>query len=66
MSDRQDDIIARVGTLSEDEALILSLYFGEDGNTPLTIAEIAQKLSRPEDQVARIKHRAINKIVRQH
>lgn len=54
-----DDMEKALGMLSEREKLILSLYFGLNGEEPLTLEEIGKKLHLTRERIRQIKEKAI-------
>ena len=54
-----DDMEKALGTLSERERLILSMYFGISGEEPLTLEEIGKVLGLTRERIRQIKEKAI-------
>ena len=54
-----DDMEKALDTLSDREKLILSLYFGLNGEEPLTLEEIGKKLALTRERIRQIKEKAI-------
>jgi RNA polymerase primary sigma factor len=54
-----DDMERALDTLSDREKLILSLYFGLNGEDPLTLEEIGKKLELTRERIRQIKEKAI-------
>ncbi len=54
-----DDMEKALGTLSERERLILSMYFGINGEEPLTLEEIGKELGLTRERIRQIKEKAI-------
>ena len=54
-----DDMEKALGTLSERERLILSMYFGISGEEPLTLEEIGKELGLTRERIRQIKEKAI-------
>ena len=54
-----DDMEKALDTLSDREKLILSLYFGLNGEEPLTLEEIGKKLNLTRERIRQIKEKAI-------
>ncbi len=54
-----DDMEKALDTLSDREKLILSLYFGLNGEEPFTLEEIGKKLSLTRERIRQIKEKAI-------
>jgi RNA polymerase primary sigma factor len=57
-----DDMEKALATLSEREQLILSLYFGLNGEDPLTLEEIGKKLGLTRERIRQIKEKAIMRL----
>jgi RNA polymerase primary sigma factor len=57
-----DDMEKALNTLSDREKLILSLYFGLNGEDPLTLEEIGQKLGLTRERIRQIKEKAIMRL----
>jgi len=54
-----DDMERALDTLSDREKLILILYFGLNGEEPLTLEEIGKKLGLTRERIRQIKEKAI-------
>jgi len=54
-----DDMEKALSMLSDREKLILSLYFGLNGEEPLTLEEIGKKLHLTRERIRQIKEKAI-------
>ncbi|MDH4036372.1 MAG: RNA polymerase sigma factor RpoD/SigA [Candidatus Krumholzibacteria bacterium] len=57
-----DDLERALGTLSERERLILSLYFGLGGDEPMTLEDIGKRLSLTRERIRQIKEKAIQRL----
>jgi RNA polymerase primary sigma factor len=57
-----DDMARALDTLSDREKMILSLYFGLNGEEPLTLEEIGQKLELTRERIRQIKEKAIMRL----
>lgn len=51
-----------LGTLSEKEARVIKLYFGLEGERPLTLEEIGEQFSLTRERVRQIKKKAIRRL----
>ncbi len=51
-----------LGTLKEREAKILRLYFGLDGDEPMTLEEIGSLLGITRERVRQIKEKALSRL----
>ena len=56
---RQDFVRGALERLKGREAIVLKLYFGFDGNEPLTLEEIGLRLGVTRERVRQIKERAL-------
>jgi RNA polymerase primary sigma factor len=54
-----DDMQRALSTLTERERIILNLYFGLEGEEPLTLEEIGQKMNLTRERIRQIKEKAI-------
>jgi RNA polymerase primary sigma factor len=54
-----DDMEKALATLSERERMILSMYFGLNGEEPLTLEEIGRELALTRERIRQIKEKAI-------
>lgn len=54
-----DDMEKALATLSERERLILAMYFGLNGEQPLTLEEIGKELGLTRERIRQIKEKAI-------
>jgi RNA polymerase primary sigma factor len=54
-----DDMERALDTLSDREKLILTLYFGLNGEEPLTLEEIGRELGLTRERIRQIKEKAI-------
>jgi RNA polymerase primary sigma factor len=54
-----DDMQRALSTLTEREQTILGLYFGLEGEEPLTLEEIGQKMNLTRERIRQIKEKAI-------
>lgn len=54
-----EDMEKALNTLSERERVILSLYFGLNGEDPLTLEEIGKELGLTRERIRQIKEKAI-------
>jgi RNA polymerase primary sigma factor len=54
-----DDMEKALATLSERERLILNMYFGLNGEQPLTLEEIGKELGLTRERIRQIKEKAI-------
>jgi len=63
MSDSlKTNITAVLSTLPKRESEILSLHFGLDGSTPLSLEEIAEMMDLTKERIRQIKTKTLNKI----
>ena len=56
------EIERAIATLSKRESDILRYYFGLNGNYPLTLDEIGEKLGLTRERVRQIKEKAIRRL----
>ena len=54
-----DDMQRALSTLTDRERMILNLYFGLEGEEPLTLEEIGKKMSLTRERIRQIKEKAI-------
>jgi RNA polymerase primary sigma factor len=57
-----DDLERALGTLSERERRILTLYFGLGGDEPMTLEDIGRKLGLTRERIRQIKEKAIQRL----
>jgi len=57
-----DDLERALGTLSERERRILTLYFGLGGDEPMTLEDIGKKLNLTRERIRQIKEKAIQRL----
>jgi RNA polymerase primary sigma factor len=57
-----DDLARAIRTLSERERVVLSMYFGLDGNEPMTLDAIGDKLRLTRERIRQIKEKAIDRL----
>jgi len=57
-----DDLERALGTLSERERRILTMYFGLGGDEPMTLEDIGKKLSLTRERIRQIKEKAIQRL----
>jgi RNA polymerase primary sigma factor len=57
-----EDMEKALNTLSEREQTILSLYFGLNGEDPLTLEEIGKELGLTRERIRQIKEKAIQRL----
>ncbi len=57
-----DDLERALGTLTERERLILSLYFGLGGDEPMTLEDIGKRLKLTRERIRQIKEKAIQRL----
>jgi RNA polymerase primary sigma factor len=57
-----DDLERALGTLSERERMILSLYFGLGGDEPMTLEDIGKRLKLTRERIRQIKEKAIQRL----
>ncbi len=57
-----DDLERALGTLTERERLILSLYFGLGGEEPMTLEDIGKRLKLTRERIRQIKEKAIQRL----
>jgi RNA polymerase primary sigma factor len=63
LSDDRREVLRRLDRLDERERLVVSLRFGLDGDSPLTLREIGRRLGVTREWVRKIELRAIGKLV---
>ena len=56
------EIERAISTLSKRESDVLRLYFGLNGNYPLTLDEIGEKFGLTRERVRQIKEKAIRRL----
>ena len=54
-----------VSTLPEKYALVIKLYFGLEGQSPMSLEEISNKLGRSRERIRQLKTKAL-RVMRQH
>jgi RNA polymerase primary sigma factor len=54
-----DDMQKALDTLTNRERAILSLYFGLEGEEPLTLEEIGKRMNLTRERIRQIKEKAI-------
>ena len=57
-----DDLDRALGTLSDRERSILSMYFGLDGAEPMTLEDIGKRLKLTRERIRQIKEKAIQRL----
>lgn len=57
-----DDMEKALSTLTEREKLILKLYFGLDGEDPLTLEDIGKRLKLTRERIRQIKEKSIQRL----
>ncbi|MBN1164538.1 MAG: RNA polymerase sigma factor RpoD/SigA [Candidatus Krumholzibacteriota bacterium] len=57
-----DDMQRALSTLTDRERMILSLYFGLEGEEPLTLEEIGGKMHLTRERIRQIKEKAISRL----
>jgi RNA polymerase primary sigma factor len=57
-----EDMVKALNTLSERERVILTLYFGLNGEDPLTLEEIGKELGLTRERIRQIKEKAIQRL----
>jgi len=57
-----DDLDRALGTLSERERNILSMYFGLGGEEPMTLEDIGKRLKLTRERIRQIKEKAIQRL----
>jgi len=58
----QDEIQCAMETLTEGEARVLRMYYGLDGQEPMTLEEIGTYVGRTRERVRQIKEKALQKL----
>ncbi|MGC8639533.1 MAG: sigma-70 family RNA polymerase sigma factor, partial [Isosphaeraceae bacterium] len=61
--DDREEMLKRLDRLDERERLVISLRFGLENNSPLTLREIGRRLGVTREWVRKIELRAVNKLV---
>lgn len=56
------DMQKALGTLTDRERVILSLYFGLEGEEPLTLEEIGKKMNLTRERIRQIKEKSITRL----
>ena len=57
-----DDLERALGTLSERERNILSMYFGLGGEEPMTLEDIGKRMKLTRERIRQIKEKAIQRL----
>lgn len=57
-----DDLERALGTLTDRERMILSLYFGLGGDEPMTLEDIGKRLKLTRERIRQIKEKAIQRL----
>ena len=57
-----EDMERALNTLTEREKLILTLYFGLEGEDPLTLEDIGKRLKLTRERIRQIKEKAIQRL----
>jgi RNA polymerase primary sigma factor len=57
-----DDLERALGTLTDRERMILSLYFGLGGEEPMTLEDIGKRLKLTRERIRQIKEKAIQRL----
>src|SRR5262245_6947091 len=57
-----DDLERALGTLSERERSILSMYFGLGGEEPMTLEDIGKRMKLTRERIRQIKEKAIQRL----
>jgi RNA polymerase primary sigma factor len=57
-----DDMERALNTLTDREKLILTLYFGLNGEDPLTLEDIGRKMKLTRERIRQIKEKAIQRL----
>ena len=57
-----DDMERALDTLTEREKMILTMYFGLNGEEPLTLEEIGKKLKLTRERIRQVKEKAIQRL----
>jgi len=58
----RDEIQSAMGALTEGEARVLRMYYGLDGQDPMTLEEIGTYVGRTRERVRQIKEKALQKL----
>jgi RNA polymerase primary sigma factor len=65
LEESQHDEIGRlISALTPREAEVVGMYFGLDGNTPLTLEQIGERLQLTRERVRQIKEQALRRLRR--
>jgi len=56
------EIVRSLNTLKLREADVIRLYYGLDGTSPMTLAEIGQRFDLTRERVRQIKEKGIRKL----
>jgi len=59
---RREDIHRTLEILPEREAYILRLYYGMNGQPPLTLEQIGQRMSLTRERIRQLKERALKRL----
>ena len=59
---RTGEILRAITSLEPREARVLRLYFGLDGNQPLTLEEIGSVFGLSRERIRQIKERALGRL----
>jgi RNA polymerase primary sigma factor len=62
LNDERDGVLRRMDRLDDRERMVLSLRYGLDGETPLTLKEIGRRLGITREWVRKIELRAVSKL----
>lgn len=57
-----EDLERALGTLSERERCVLTMYFGLGGDEPMTLEEIGRRLGLTRERIRQIKEKAIQRL----
>lgn len=60
----RDDISKNLNKLPEREAEILIMYYGLDGNEPMTLEEIGKRYGVTKERIRQVKAKAIRRLRR--
>ena len=58
----KDEIRSAMETLTDGEARVLRMYYGLDGQQPMTLEEIGRHVGRTRERVRQIKEKALQKL----
>ena len=61
-ADDQTKLAELLGNIEQREATILRLRYGLDGDEPLTLKEIGQKIGLTRERVRQLEHQALRKL----